>query len=85
MSNRLRLLEILKAEFTDFQIFFFTHDKDLFEIYKNKMPWEKYELYLDDAADIPNAILKKGETETERAKTFYAAKEDLERLKEMLK
>ena len=39
------------------------------------MPWEKYELYLDDAADIPNVILKKGETETERAKVFYAAKE----------
>ena len=75
MSNRLRLLEILKAEFADFQIFFFTHDKELFEIYKNKMPWEKYELYLDDAADIPSAILKKGDTETERAKAFYAAKE----------
>ncbi|MEI6206390.1 MAG: AAA family ATPase [Desulfuromonadales bacterium] len=75
MSNRLKLLEILKSEFTDFQIFFFTHDKELFEIYKNKMPWEKYELYLDDSADIPSVIVKKGTSETERAKEFYAAKE----------
>jgi hypothetical protein len=43
----------------------------MFEIYKNKMPWEKYELYLDDTA----AIVKKGSSETERAKEFYAAKE----------
>lgn len=75
MSNRLKLLEILKAEFADFQIFFFTHDKELFEIYKNKMTWEKYELYLDDTADIPAAIVKKGTSESERAKEFYAAKE----------
>jgi hypothetical protein len=75
MSNRLKLLEILKAEFSDFQIFFFTHDKEMFEIYKNKMSWEKYELYMDDNADIPSAIIKKGTSETERAKEFYAAKE----------
>jgi wobble nucleotide-excising tRNase len=75
MSNRLKLLEILKAEFSDFQIFFFTHDKEMFEIYKNKMPWEKYELYLDDTAENPSVIVKKGTTETERAKEFYAAKE----------
>ena len=75
MSNRIKLLDILKAEFIEFQIFFFTHDKELFEIYKNKMPWEKYELYMDDTADIPAAIIKKGSSETERAKEFYAAKE----------
>lgn len=75
MSNRLKLLDILKAEFADFQIFFFTHDKEMFEIYKGKMAWEKYELYLDDAAEIPAAIVKKGSSETERAKEFYAAKE----------
>ncbi len=75
MSNRLKLLEILKAEFTDFQILFFTHDKELFEIYKNKMPWEKYELYLDDAAEIPSVIVKKGSSEIDKAKEFYLAKE----------
>lgn len=75
MSNRLKLLEVLKVEFSDFQIFFFTHDKEMFEIYKNKMPWEKYELYLDDTAEIPSVIVKKGTSETERAKEFYATKE----------
>ena len=75
MSNRLRLLEILKNEFTDFQIFFFTHDKELFEIYKNKMAWKKYEIYLDDSGEIPKAILKQGKSEIERAKKYYAKKE----------
>jgi energy-coupling factor transporter ATP-binding protein EcfA2 len=75
MSNRIKLLDILKTEFGDFQVFFFTHDKELFEIYKNKIPWEKYELYMDDTAEIPSAIIKKGSSETERAKEFYALKE----------
>lgn len=75
MSNRLKLLKILQAEFADFQIFFFTHDKEMFEIYKDKMKWEKFELYLDDTADIPDVIVKKGSSELERAKEFYAAKE----------
>lgn len=75
MSNRLKLLDILKAEFADFQIFFFTHDKEMFEIYKNKLPWEKYELYLDDTAEVPGVIVKKGSSELERAKEFYATKE----------
>lgn len=75
MSNRIKLLEVLKTEFSDFQIFFFTHDKELFEIYKNKLPWEKYELYIDDTSDIPSVIVKKGTSETERAKECYAAKD----------
>ena len=75
MSNRIKLLNILKGEFATFQIFFFTHDKELFEIYKNKIPWNAYELYMDDSAEIPAAIVKKGTSETERAKRFYATKE----------
>jgi len=75
MSNRLKLLQILKAEFADFQIFFFTHDKEMFEIYKNKMAWDKYELYIDDSAETPSVIIKKGSSETERAKECYAAKD----------
>ncbi len=75
MGNRLKLLEILKNEFSDFQIFFFTHDKGLYEIYKNKLNWEKYEFYLDDHDDIPGVILKQGRSEIERAKVFYAQKD----------
>jgi len=75
MSNRLKLLEILKSEFANFQIFFFTHDKELFELYKNKLPWEPYELYLDDTEIIHKPIVKRGSSSIERAKEFYAHKE----------
>ena len=75
MSNRLKLLNILIKEFSDFQIFFFTHDKNLFELYRNKMSWKKYELYLDDSGDIYRPILKINKSETERAKEYYAKKE----------
>jgi len=75
MSNRLKLLSILKQEFADFQIFFFTHDKELFELYRNKMPWKKYELYLDDSEDIHKPILIIGRSETERAKEYFAKKD----------
>ncbi|ETR70363.1 MAG: hypothetical protein OMM_08870 [Candidatus Magnetoglobus multicellularis str. Araruama] len=74
MGNRLKLLEILKNEFSDYQIFFFTHDKELYEIYKNKLNWKKYEFYLDDHDDIPGVIMKQGRSEIERAKVFYAQK-----------
>ena len=48
MNNRLSLIDILKSEFNDFQIFFFTHDKTLFEIFKDKMDWKPYEIYVDE-------------------------------------
>lgn len=75
MSNRLKLINVLKAEFSDFQTFFFTHDKELFEIYKNKMPWDKYEFYVDDEAIIPTAQVIKSISELERAKRYYKARE----------
>lgn len=75
MSNRLKLLEILKSKFNGFQIFFFTHDKELFELYRDKLDWEKFELYLDDSDTIPKPIIKKGSTEIERAKEFFARKD----------
>lgn len=75
MSNRHKLLPLLQREFRDFQIFFFTHDKDLFELYRAKLNWKCFELYLDDSADIPAAIVKQGKSSLERAKEFYAKKE----------
>ncbi len=74
MDNRLKLLDLLKKHFEEFQIFFFTHDKELFEIYKGKMDWEKFELYLDDSGDFPSVIVKKGGSNIEKAKEFYADK-----------
>ncbi|MCI0471707.1 MAG: AAA family ATPase [Candidatus Aminicenantes bacterium] len=75
MGNRFILIDILKTKFMDFQVFFFTHDKELFEIYKNKMDWEKYEIYADEADGIPKPLLKPHESEINRAKKCYAKKE----------
>ncbi|ETR70246.1 MAG: hypothetical protein OMM_03378 [Candidatus Magnetoglobus multicellularis str. Araruama] len=75
MSNRLNVLKILENEFDDFQIFFFTHDKALFELYSHKMSWKKYELYLNNNDEIPTIIVKQGKSEIERAKEHYAKKD----------
>ncbi|NEW60716.1 recombinase RecF, partial [Sulfurovum sp. bin170] len=69
MSNRLSLITLLKEYFSDFQIFFFTHDKALFEIFKDKMSWRAYEIYVDESDEgyeIP--FLKKSNTLLEQAK-----------------
>jgi energy-coupling factor transporter ATP-binding protein EcfA2 len=75
MSNRLHLLDILRDRFPDFQIFFFTHDRELFEIYRGKLEWVDYEFYLDDTGPVPAALIKRGKTELERAKAFFASKD----------
>jgi len=69
MNNRLNLIDILKTEFNDFQIFFFTHDKALFEIFKDKMSWRAYEIYVDEheeGFEIP--FVKKSNSLIEQAK-----------------
>ena len=72
ISNRQKLLNVLNEEFKDFQIFFFTHDKELFDIYKTQLPeWVKYEIYLDDSENIPKSIIKKGDSYLEKAIDFY--------------
>ena len=75
MSNRLKLLEILKAEFQNFQIFFFTHDKELFDLYSNQLDWDRFEFYLDDTDTIHKAIVKKGSTDLEKAKAYFGQNE----------
>jgi len=69
MNNRMNLIDILKTEFNDFQIFFFTHDKALFEIFKDKMSWRAYEIYVDkheEGFEIP--FVKKSNSLIEQAK-----------------
>ena len=69
MSNRLNLIDVIKREFSDFQIFFFTHDKRLFEILKSKMPWRAFEIYVDrheEGFEIP--FVKKSNSLIEQAK-----------------
>ncbi len=59
MSNRLNLIEVIKTEFSDFQIFFFTHDKGFFEILKDKMSWKAYEIYVDNNGEFEKPYIKK--------------------------
>ena len=52
MSNRLALWNILESDFVpDFQVFFFTHDRALFEMVKGRVDlsdWTTIEMYVDD-------------------------------------
>jgi energy-coupling factor transporter ATP-binding protein EcfA2 len=51
MSNRTHLLELVRKHFDTFQIFFFTHDKGLFDVFKNKMKWKSFEIYVDGSGE----------------------------------
>jgi hypothetical protein len=54
MNNRLSLVNILTEKFSNFQIFFFTHDKAFFEVFKSKTSknsWKYIEMYLDKNED----------------------------------
>ncbi|MCB1160171.1 MAG: hypothetical protein KDK45_21895, partial [Leptospiraceae bacterium] len=71
-SNRVKLNEILEKEFSDFQIFFFTHEKTIYDAFKNnqRILWEQIELYEDVSNENPIPIIKKGTTFFERANEF---------------
>ena len=69
MSNRLNLIDLIQQYFTDFQIFFFTHDKGLFETFKDRMEWKSYEIYVDksdEGFEIP--FVKKSQSLLEQSK-----------------
>ena len=55
MNNRLSLIEILESEFSDFQIFFFTHEKALYDLINEKMNLKAYEIYVNkkDGYEVP--------------------------------
>lgn len=73
ISNRTKLNEILQKEFSSFQIFFFTHEKAVYDLYKNdkKILWEQIELYENvvNGNSVPG--IKKGTTFFERANEYY--------------
>ncbi len=79
MSNRIPLLEILKIEFSDWQIFMTTYDRYWFEVAKDwfaaKVPnqWKLFEMYANDY-DNPNFEIPKiipTETPLSRATYYY--------------
>jgi ABC-type multidrug transport system ATPase subunit len=71
MNNRLSLIDILKNEFSDFQIFFFTHDKGLFESFKDKMSWKSFEIYVEKNDGYETPFIKKSKNLLEQAKYHY--------------
>ncbi|MFY7787270.1 MAG: ATP-binding cassette domain-containing protein [Thermoflexibacteraceae bacterium] len=80
MSNRLPLLEILKNEFADYQIFMTTYDRAWFEVAKKwlenktKENWKFFEMYVDDFTnqfDVPVVL----ETKDLLTKAFFHEKE----------
>lgn len=55
MNNRLSLIDILENDFSEFQIFFFTHEKALYDLINEKMNLKPYEIYLtkQDSYEVP--------------------------------
>lgn len=55
MNNRLSLINILENKFRDFQIFFFTHEKALYDLINEKMNLKAYEIYVNkkDGYEVP--------------------------------
>ena len=70
MNNRLNLIDVLKSEFSDFQIIFFTHDKNFFNILKEKMKWKSYEIYVN-SRDLEKPYIKKSLNYFESAKKYF--------------
>jgi ABC-type lipoprotein export system ATPase subunit len=70
MSNRLSLITILKEYFYDFQILLFTHDKNFFEVLKEKMRWKSYEIYIDNNS-LEKPFIKKSLNYFESAKKYF--------------
>lgn len=80
LTNRLPILDILKNEFSDYQVFISTYDRHLYELAKRKFEtekpdkWKSIELYVgrDEIAGQPvdRPILVVGETHYEKATQY---------------
>jgi len=75
MGNRMRLVPLFQNEFQDFQILFLTHDKALFEIYKEKLGWRGFEIYLDDSGEFEKPLLKISSSSFDKALEHFALKQ----------
>ena len=94
MSNRLKLLNVLQDDFSDFQIIFLTHDKELFEVYKSYFD-TKYEIFLQKDGDFEKPFIKKHLDYFESAEKYFSAfdypacanylRKEVERLKNIKK
>lgn len=78
MSNRLPLLDILKTEFNDYQIFMTTYDRAWFEVAKNKLDtikWQSIEMYVgkDEEENFDVPVIIQSKDYFERAKEHFKA------------
>ncbi len=79
-TNRLPILDIIKNEFSDYQVFISTYDRHLYELAKRKFEteiqgkWKSIELYVGkdsiDNQPVDRPILVKGESNLEKATQY---------------
>jgi energy-coupling factor transporter ATP-binding protein EcfA2 len=83
-SNRIPLLEILKKEFSDFQIFITTYDRSWYKVAEKYLPkenWQFVEMYEQEIRNDKDEILRyeplimSAKNDYEKAKSFFAIKE----------
>jgi len=67
MNNRLSLIDILKTEFSDFQIFFFSHEKALYDLINEKMSLKAYEVYVNKKDNYEVPFIKQSNTLLDQA------------------
>jgi len=67
MNNRLSLIKILQENFNDYQIFFFTHEKGLFDLINEKMNLASYEIYVTKKDDYEVPFIKQTKSLLEQA------------------
>lgn len=72
MSNRLPIIDILKENFNDYQIFLMTYDKEWYEILKRYFPrWKTVELYVGRGTDYEVPVLVENKKYLEKAKFYF--------------
>ena len=79
MSNRLPLLKILQEEFTEYQIFMTTYDRNWFEVAKKHLGekhWKTIEMYVgkQGAFDVP-VVIDPSENYLQKATKYYETKD----------
>jgi energy-coupling factor transporter ATP-binding protein EcfA2 len=84
-SNRIPLINIINAEFQDYQVFITTYDKNWFDVARehiNTATWSLMEMYYDRIRDAHNVVLRDepaivnpSPTYITRAKEYFKAKD----------
>ena len=76
MSNRLPVIDILKEYFSDYQIFFMTHDRAWYEIVKQRTAdreWKYSEFYFSKTDEYEIPLYVEGRTYLKKAQEYFDA------------